>query len=167
MASGRRRSTRGCFTNTNRAMFGGRKRTHLGTIFLILRVCRDNGLHLRYLCDDCPENTDLCLLSMKKQLEWCPRWLAVALFIIGVYFLSQLVVLVKKGVLQPRRNEAVGSSKWVCRSHLTVNDENTVTTSGIGYDVPWSAEDRLLVELTPCLCTPRQSLTPCPPRPMS
>ena len=67
----------------------------------------------------------------------CPWWLAVALFIFGVHFLSQLVVLVKYGgVRQPRQNEALGSPKQVCRSHLTVDDENTVTTNGIGYDVP-------------------------------
>ena len=36
--------------------------------------------------------------------------------------------------------EAVGSSKRVCRSHLTVDDESTVTSNGVSYDVPWGAE---------------------------
>ena len=34
--------------------------------------------------------------------------------------------------------EAVGSSKRVCKSHLTVDDEGTVT-NGVRYDVPRSA----------------------------
>ena len=37
----------------------GRKRTHLGTMLLILRVRVENGLHLRKLDNDCPENTGL------------------------------------------------------------------------------------------------------------
>ena len=36
--------------------------------------------------------------------------------------------------------DAVGSSKLVCRSHLTLDDEGTVTTNGVSYDVPWGAE---------------------------
>ena len=36
--------------------------------------------------------------------------------------------------------EAVGSSKRVCRSHLTVDDEGTVTSNDVSYDVPWGAE---------------------------
>ena len=37
----------------------GRKRTHLGVLLPILRVRVDNGLHLRKLGNDCPENTGL------------------------------------------------------------------------------------------------------------
>ena len=63
--------------------------------------------------------------------------------------------------------QAVGSSKRVCKSHLTVDNEGTVTTNDISNNVPWSTEGLLLlVELTPCLFTPHQSLTFCPPRPL-
>ena len=36
--------------------------------------------------------------------------------------------------------EAVGSSKRVFRSHLTVDDEGTATTNSVSNDVPWGAE---------------------------
>ena len=36
-----------------------------------------------------------------------------------------------------------GSSKRVCRSHLTLDGEDTVTTNGVSYDVLWGAEGPL------------------------
>ena len=39
--------------------------------------------------------------------------------------------------------EPVGSSKRVCSSYLTVDDEGTVTMNGVSYDVPWGAEGPL------------------------
>ena len=54
----------------------------------------------------------------------------------------------------------------VCRSHLTVDDKGTFTTNGVSYVVPWSTKGLPACEkFTPCLFTPRQSLTLCPLRP--
>ena len=36
--------------------------------------------------------------------------------------------------------QAVGSSIRVCKSHLTVDDEGTVTTNDVSNDVPWCTE---------------------------
>ena len=103
---------------------GDRKRSHLGTMLLILRVCVNNGLYLRKLEVRLP----LCLQSVQRRLEQCPQWLVVALFVFGVHFLSQLVVSDRSGCdLQLRQSRSGRGSKRVFSSHLTVDHEGTVT----------------------------------------
>ena len=56
----RRRSTRECFAHTNRARFCGRKAdTPRHDVPHSPRLSWIDGLHLRELSDDCPENTGL------------------------------------------------------------------------------------------------------------
>ena len=92
----------------------GRKWTHLGTMFLILRVRVENGLHLHEL----EWRLSRRAFRRRRQLTFpagCSRR--------------------KQRDLQLNELEVVGSSERVCRSHLTVDDEGTVTTNGVSYDV--------------------------------
>ena len=62
------------------------------------------------------------------------------LFVLDVHFLSQRVVSVRTDMTFNYAEVKGGSSKRVVRSHLTVDDEGTVTTNGVSNEVPWGGE---------------------------
>ena len=70
-----------------------------------------------------PRTTDLVSLGMKRRPKQCPRWFVVALFVVGVDFLSG----------------------WLFPSGTTPFDDykGIVTMNGVSNDVPWSAEKSL------------------------
>ena len=117
---------------------------------------------------DCPENTGLGFAKCGKVTGAVPSVARRRVF------RSQRPLLFPTGCFRQGADvtfnyaeiETVNSSTRVRWSHLTVDNEGTVTTNEVGYDVLWGAKDCLLVEATPCLFTPSQSLTLCPPRPI-
>ena len=96
VASGRRKSKRGCFAHTNRAMIGGRKRTHLDTLLLILRACVDTGFTHVNSNSNCPENTSLGFAECEEATRKVPSVARSRAFRRRRQLLFQLVVPVKK-----------------------------------------------------------------------
>ena len=155
------------FLTMCQAFRGGQKQTHLGTILLILRVCVNNGLYLRKLDVRLSKTWSLGLQSVRGDWNSALNGSSSRFsYSASTSFPSCLFPSGSGCVFQLRRSEAIGSSKRVCRSHLTVDDEGIVTMNGVSNDVPWGVERLPARGSLPCLFTPRQSLTLCPPRPM-
>ena len=104
---------------------GGQKRTHLGTMLLILRVCVNNGLYLRKLEVRLSQNTALVFAKCEEATGTVPSMARRRAF------RSRRPLPFPAGCFRQGADvtfnyaevEAVGSSKRVCRSHFTVEDE--------------------------------------------
>ena len=94
------------------------------------------------LSDDCPENTGLEFAECEEATGTVPSVARRRAFrqSASTSFPSWLFPLKAEVSFNNAEVEAVGSSKRVCRSHLTVDDEGTITTNGVSFDVPWGAE---------------------------
>ena len=92
--------------------------------------------------DDCPENTGLGFAECEEATGTVPSVARRRAFSRRrpLPFPAGRSLWGAEVAFDYAEAEAVGRSKRVCRSHLTVDDEGTVTTNGVSYDVPWGAE---------------------------
>ena len=125
------------------------------TLLILRFLCVYYGLYQRKLEVRSPKTRPLCLQSVKRRLS------------ASTSFPSRLFPSGSRCDLQLRRSSSgrqlqTGLQVAPCRWMTRAPSRRTVSATTFRG----ARKDYLLVEATPCLFTPRQSLTLCPPRPM-